>query len=191
MVLGITGAIGSGKSTAADIITKKYEYQLISTDKLAKEIMNSDAVCRRKLAKRFGPTIYTREGIINKEIYRDLIFGSEENMKASNAIIHPIVWSKAADIAASEPGGRYLIETALPDESFRNICDSILLITADESARIERLMKNRGYSREYAETVIRNQKSEKDFEMYADIIIDNSKGPEELEENIEKAVESS
>ena len=190
MVLGITGAIGSGKSTAADIITSEYGYQMIGTDQLAKRIMNEDPDCKRKLTEQFGADIYSEDGKISKERYRQLIFSSDTNRMISDGIIHPMVWDRVRRIAAEDTGGKFLVETAVPDEEFRKICDRILLITADPDVRIERLMRDRGYTKEFAENVISQQKSVEELKALADITVDNSGSQAELKKNLRTAVES-
>lgn len=190
MVLGITGSIGSGKSTAADILTKEYGFIPIGTDELAKKIMNENDLCRRLLTGAFGPEIYGPEGKIDKERYKKAIFSSDRNRNVSDSIVHPLVWEAVKEIIDRGPGKDYLVETALPGKDFCSICDRILLVTADKDTRVKRLMKNRGYSREYAESVISGQKSEDELKSIADVVIDNSEGQEELRENIRKAVET-
>ena len=190
MVLGITGSIGSGKSTAADILTKEYGFIPIGTDELAKQIMNENNQCRRLLKDAFGPEIYGPDEKIDKENYKKTIFCSDRNRNISDSIVHPLVWEAVKEIIDGGPEKDYLVETAVPGDSFCDICDRILLVTADKDTRVKRLMKNRGYSREYAESVISGQKSEKELESMADIVIDNSGGTEELRENIRKAVEA-
>ena len=190
MVLGITGAIGSGKSTAADLITREYGFEMIGTDQLANKIMTEDPECRRELTEAFGPEIYTSCGTIDKDRYRELIHKSAENRIRSDSIIHPRVWKRIREIVAEDPSGNFLVETALPDENFAGICDNVILVTADPCVRAERLMRDRGYSKAYAETVIANQKSEEEFRKFATLTVDNSLGQKELAQNIRKAVES-
>ncbi|MDO4808937.1 MAG: dephospho-CoA kinase [Eubacteriales bacterium] len=190
MVLGITGSIGSGKSTAADILTKEYGFIPIGTDELAKKIMNENDLCRRLLTGAFGPEIYGPEGKIDKERYKKAIFSSDRNRNVSDSIVHPLVWEAVKEIIDGGPEKDYLVETAVPGDAFCDICDKILLVHAEKETRVERLMKNRGYSREYAESVISGQKSEDELKSIADVVIDNSEGQEELRENIRKAVET-
>ena len=190
MVLGITGSIGSGKSTAADILTKEYGFIPIGTDELAKQIMNENDQCRQLLKDAFGPEINGPDGKIDKENYKKTIFCSDRNRNISDSIVHPLVWEAVEKIVSGEPGKDHLVETALPGKDFCSICDRILLVTADKDTRVERLMKTRGYSREYAESVISGQKSEDELKSIADVVIDNSEGQEELRENIRKAVEA-
>ena len=189
MILGITGGIGSGKSTAADILKNEYGFLWISTDCVASELMNSDACCREQLSGAFGPAIYLEDGTLDKARFREVLYRSDENRALSDSIVHPLVWKKVNELCA-DPEEQYLVETALPSDTLRKFCDKVWVISAAKEVRIERLMKNRGYTREYAENIISKQMPEEEICAFADTVIDNSLGYDELKEKIRMAAEA-
>ena len=191
MILGIIGGIGSGKSTAADILKNEYGYTVIGTDDTAKELMNTDPECRAKLQEAFGEQIFRVDGTIDKEEYRKVLYSSEENKKISDAIVHPLVWKRIRDIIGKAPEKNYVIETALPGKEFSLLCDIIWVITANTDVRVQRLMQNRGYSEEYARTVIEKQLSDEEMTAIGDLVIDNSGSFEELRGFLGRAVSGS
>lgn len=179
MIIGIIGGIGSGKSTVSDYMSSKYGFLVLKSDNIAKDIMNSDPEVIEELKGAFGDDIYGNDGFIDKKKYADIIYGSEKCRKLSNSIIHPVCWKKIRSIISDrimDEGGKecdIIIETALPSDVLSSVCDEIWLIYADPEERINRLIENRGYSREYAEGIINKQLSYNSFMEFADRMINN------------------
>lgn len=173
MILGVTGGIGSGKSTVSGYLCEKYGFVFISCDDLAKQMMTEDPELVGLLKNAFGEEIYTADGLLDKKRYASLIYGSEEQRKLSDSLVHPAVWKKIRELTG-DPGKDYLVETALPDQNFRNLCDRILFVRVEPEERIHRLMASRGYTEAYARSVMANQKPDIYFEKLSDHVIDNS-----------------
>ena len=185
MVLGLTGGIGSGKSTVADILKNEYGFKYISTDEMAKYVMNHDVVCINELKSAFGDDIYGKDGFIDREKYKNEIYSCDAKRQLSDHIVHPIVWKYVLKAigrdAASTPDEeeRYLLETALPGKNFKSICDELWFVRTDAGIRVKRLMSSRGYTEDYAMTVISKQPSDEEYSSMSDFVIDNS-GNEEI-----------
>lgn len=178
MIIGMIGGIGSGKSTISGYMAEKYGYRVLRSDDIAKDIMNGDPEVMDELKGAFGEQIY-KDGVIDKKEYASVIYGNEKNRILSNSIIHPACWKRIRRIISDsimDNGGEecdIIIETALPSDTLSSVCDEIWFIYAGPEERINRLIENRGYSREYAEDIMSKQLSDNSFMEYADRMINN------------------
>ena len=200
MVIGITGGVGSGKSTISDILHEKYGYLVLRTDDMAKELERPGNAVYNALVEAFGEVILepaTQSGSpreISKSAFGDLIYNDHKAMIMAEGIIHPATWGWCEKIIAEERERgetRIIVETALPCERYRRMCDEIWFVYADEDTRVNRLMESRGYSREKCRRIISEQLSDVAFIGYADHIIDNSAGLEETMIRVNELMEDS
>ena len=187
MIIGITGGIGSGKSAVAVFLSEAYGFVHISSDEVAKDLMASDQEMIAELKNAFGSDIYRENGELNRQKYAEAIYKSEEKRRLSDRIVHPRVWEHIKSIASSKDTC-YVVETALPGDSFREFCDEIWFVFVDKETRIRRLAEGRGYERAYAESVIRSQQPDEYFRSFSDAEIDNSGSFEKTEEIIRKMI---
>ncbi|MDO4489378.1 MAG: dephospho-CoA kinase, partial [Eubacteriales bacterium] len=148
------------------------------------------------LKSAFGEDIYLPDGSLNKEKYKKLIFESDKNRELSNHIVHPIVWKwvltqigQDASVTPDEDE-KYVIETALPSKEFTSMCDEIWCVVTDEEIRIERLMSSRGYTEEYARSVLEKQASDNDYTVISDYVIYNNGGMDSLKDKIDMRIKT-
>ncbi|MDO4438459.1 MAG: dephospho-CoA kinase [Eubacteriales bacterium] len=189
MILGITGGVGAGKSTVLDILNSKYGYEIIRTDDIAKEIMESTE-CISRLICHFGKDILNDESKLDKEKYAALIYADKKNRDISDSIIHPMVWEKVRKIIETAPSKDFAVETALPSGIFKKFCDKVIFVKADTSVRIDRLMKNRNYSEEYSRKIIASQLKDENFMRFSDVVLDNSGSIKDIEKELEGLLKS-
>lgn len=179
MIIGIIGGIGSGKSTVSEYLENRYGFIVFKSDAVAKEIMTTDPEIAEELKGAFGDDIYNADGSVNREKYASVIYSDEKNRILSDSIIHPACWKeirKRVSERMMDDGGNdfdFAVETALPSDILVSMCDEIWFIYADPDERIKRLIGSRGYTREYADSVIKNQLSYNGFMEYADRLINN------------------
>lgn len=154
--IGITGGIGSGKSIVSEIF-ESLGYTVFNSDVEAKKSMNNNAEVRSDLIALFGSEIYSEQGL-NRELLAQQIFSDNLLREAVNKIVHPRVRGSFEQLCASN--SKYLIfnEAAILIETgaYKQF-DKILLITANEENRIERVMNRDGVSREQVQSRIDNQ----------------------------------
>lgn len=185
MILGITGGIGSGKSTVTDVLKNRYGFHILKTDDMAKELELPGHIVYERLREAFGEGILTeKDGPIDKEAFATLIYSDDDALEKANGIIHPAVWAEVGrrteDCKGNMLTGPHAaVETALPNDYFENLCDKIWYIHVDRAERIKRLMEDRGYTYEKCVGIISNQMSEEAFRSMADEVIDNSLPVEE------------
>ena len=183
--IGLTGGIGSGKSTVADFLHKK-GITVFDADKLAKELMISDERLRRKLIENFGEEVYSG-GELNRKYLAEKIFNDEKNIEKINAIVHPVVKEHLSDMMADELKKNDIVaaEAALIFEAnMESMFDYVWTVTADEEIRIERTMKRSNLTRDEALRRIANQLPEKEKISKADFVFYNNYSIEKLEENV-------
>lgn len=185
MILGITGGIGSGKSTVTDVLKNRYGFHILKTDDMAKELELPGHIVYERLKEEFGEGILTqKDGPIDKEAFAALIYSDDDALEKANGIIHPAVWAEVGRLTEDCKGNMLTgphaaVETALPNDYFENLCDEIWYIHVDREVRIKRLMEDRGYTYEKCVGIISNQMSEEAFRSMADEVIDNSLPVEE------------
>ncbi len=182
-IIGITGGIGTGKSTLLNFLQNEYGAYSIEADKLAHELMLPGNMAYGQIVQTFGREILKNDYTIDREKLGNLVFQNEEKLELLNGIVHPAVKQYILqDIDEQKNKGiaYYIIEAALLiEDGYKEICDELWYVYVKKEERINRLLRGRGGSREKWERVMKNQASEEYYRMHCDVIIDNGKGLEE------------
>jgi dephospho-CoA kinase len=185
MKTGITGGIGSGKSFVCKLLAKR-GIQVYDCDSAAKRLMRQSPEIRRQLTELIGPDTYTKEldgqgqevWSLNKAAVAQYLLASETNAKAIDEIVHPAVFSDF------EQSGMQWMESAIMFESAINrLVDCVVVVTAPEEVRIERVMQRDGISREKAKEWIARQWPQEKVRQLSDFEIINDGGAD-LEQQI-------
>jgi len=180
--IGVTGGIGSGKSEFCKFLIKK-GFPVINVDNLAKELLVSDANIKSDIIKQFGEASYNESGEINKKYISGKVFSTSQNVQKINSIVHPKVKEKVQNIISDKliDSDIVIVEAALIYEaSMDEMFDYVVLITADEKIRMERMMKYSGYSIDEFTKRNENQISDEEKIKRADFIFINNGTPDEL-----------
>ena len=183
--IGLTGGIGSGKSTVADFLRSK-GIPVLDADAIAKDIMNSNDSVKEKLVAEFGKETYLN-GMLNKEFLSSEIFISPKKIEKINSIVHPVVIKTLTYKMEKALGTNdvVLAEAALIFEAeMEDMFDYIFVITADEETRIARVMERSNLTRDEVARRIKNQIHEKEKIAAADFVFFNNDGKENLFENV-------
>lgn len=188
MIIGLIGGVGSGKSTVSNYLETKYGFIILEADTIVKEMEKPGHKLYKSLVDCFGEDILISgkapDRPIDKERFSALIYRDREAMKKTNSIIHPVAWAYIE--SQTKTPGKFVVETALPDENFPERCDIVWYIYADQKIRIKRLMARRGYSAEKSLSIINNQLKSDEFKALSDRVIDNSKTPDDLIAQVDK-----
>ncbi len=159
--VGITGGIGSGKSTVCAILAE-FGVAVYDSDSRAKRLMNEDNTLRERLVERFGSEVYCVEGL-NRIYLAERVFGNPEELKALNAIVHPAVMDDFDRWALEQEGGYVVLESAILFEaSLDRRVDVSVAVMAPEELRIERAMQRDGAQREQIVARMNNQISDQE-----------------------------
>lgn len=159
--VGITGGIGSGKSTVCAILAE-FGVAVYDSDSRAKRLMNEDNTLREHLVERFGSEVYCAEGL-NRIYLAERVFGKPEELKALNAIVHPAVMDDFDRWALEQEGSYVVLESAILFEaSLDRRVDVSVAVMAPEELRIERAMQRDGAQREQIVARMNNQISDQE-----------------------------
>ena len=178
-VLGITGGIGTGKSTVLDYIGKMYHARVIQADQAAHLLMEPGQVCYYRIVETFGSGVLRGDQKIDREKLGKMVFSDREKLNKLNQIVHPAVKEYIiSEIEKEKKAGDVpfvVIEAALLiDDHYENICDEFWYIYADEDVRKQRLMQYRGYTAEKVRQVMKNQLRESVYRQHCQFVVDNS-----------------
>jgi len=171
LVIGITGGIGSGKSTLSNLLRAE-GYSVYDTDLEARRLQNEHSVMKKKMMDLFGKEIYTEQGL-NRPALGKLVFGKPELLAKLNAIVHPFVQADFENwILNRYPKKILFIESALLYETgFNKLVDKVILITASENVRIKRVVKRDGSNPKQVLARMSHQLPEEQKQELADFVI--------------------
>ena len=180
-VIGITGGVGAGKSTVLNLIKERCSCFILMADEAAHEVKKKGRVCYEELVDLLGREVLGDDGEIDKGRMAQVIFspGNEGLLKRVNGIIHPrvkeYILKKIDDHRAAGDVDYFFIEAALLiEDGYREICDELWYIYADEKVRAGRLIKTRGYSEERIRGIMDKQNDDALFRKYCDHVIENN-----------------
>jgi len=173
MVVGLTGGIGSGKTTVCNI----FEFlgiPIYNADNRAKDLIVSETNIQSQMIDLFGEKVYDKTGKYNNKMVAAIVFNDAEKMTQLNEIVHPAVKDDYLHWLAQQATAYTIHESALLIESsFAGLMDQVILVIASEEVRIIRLMNSRGLSRDESLRRIATQMSDEDKKIFADHIIIN------------------
>jgi dephospho-CoA kinase len=184
ITIGLTGGIGSGKSTAAKILTE-LGAPAIDADKVGHEIYQPGAPAYRELIDTFGEGIVASDRTIDRRKLGPIVFADPAALKRLNAIVHPTMFARMGEMVAAMRGDGetrpIIIEAAiLIEANWQPLFDEIWLITALREHVIERVERDRGLKPEQTEARIRAQLSDEARRKHATVVIRNEGTLEEL-----------
>ena len=172
-IIGLTGGIGSGKSTVASYIASKGIPVYIADDE-AKKIMEREDI-KQKIQNLFAESILNSDNSLNRKKIADFVFKNPEKLKELNAIVHPEVQLHFTNWVKSHENYPFIVkEVAILFETGGNkACDKVILITAPEEVRINRAMSRDNLTKEEILVRISNQYSDEKKKKMSDFIVDN------------------
>lgn len=179
--IGITGGIGSGKSTLSEYLRKK-KFNVIDADSIAKKILVDDNNVKEKIIKSFGENSY-RDNKLNTKYLAEKVFNDTQKVKKLNAIVHPAVIKKIEILTdeSLEDNNIVFVEAALIFEAgMEEMFDYIITVSAEENTRIARTENRDKVSNEDIKDRMKNQYDEKYKVENSDFVINNDGDKEEL-----------
>ncbi|WP_027384739.1 dephospho-CoA kinase [Epilithonimonas caeni] len=179
-IIGLTGGIGSGKTSVAKILEEK-GFPVYYSDDEAKNIVNKDPILKEKIIGLLGNGAYS-DGVYNRKYVAEKVFNNSELLEKLNHLIHPAVRIDFEKWVASQNSEFVFKETALLFElKLNQQCYKSLLITADDNLRIKRTMDRDNKTYREVEAIILKQMPEKEKCKLADYIIYNNSDFESLQ----------
>lgn len=158
MVVGLTGGIGSGKTTVAKLFSKFNDVAIYIADIEAKKLMNSSEIIKKKLIKQFGESSFVNQKL-NRNYISEIVFNDKEKLSILNTIVHPEVKKHFQDFIKKNIDKTYIIyENAILFESGSNLlCDYIITVYANVNTKIERVILRDSSTKEVVESRMKNQ----------------------------------
>ncbi|WP_237187669.1 dephospho-CoA kinase [Rothia nasimurium] len=182
--IGLTGGIGSGKSTVAQMFLEQGAV-LIDADAIARRLMDPGSPVLEATVEAFGPGVLNPDGTLNRAALAQVVFSDETQRQKLNAIVHPAVRQEAARLreqAAEELGeGGVLIEDIplLAETGQADRFEGVVVVEVDRQERLRRLVELRGMNRQDALARMDSQASDEERRAIATWVIDNSGSLEE------------
>ncbi|MFI0426784.1 MAG: dephospho-CoA kinase [Flavobacterium sp.] len=172
-IIGLTGGIGSGKSTVASYIASK-GIPVYIADEEAKKLMDSKKIST-KIQAIFSENILTIDGTLDRKKIAAIVFNSPEKLSKLNAIVHPEVKKHFRNWLNLHKKAPFIIkEVAILFETGGNLsCDKVILVTAPEEIRIQRAMKRDNVDRDSVLKRIQNQLPEEEKISKSDFVVHN------------------
>ncbi|WEV50568.1 dephospho-CoA kinase [Lactobacillus sp. ESL0731] len=184
LVLGLTGGIASGKSTA-DAFFRKQGLPIIDSDLIAHQILNVGEDGYLQVVQHFGKKFLNPDQTINRHQLGKVVFSNPEQLKILNKITHPLIFQTIqAKITQNKQAGKQLIIVDAPvlfESGGQKYCDQTLLIAIPEEMQIERLMQRDQLTRQAALNRIKSQMPLAQKIKLADYVVTNTGTIEELE----------
>ena len=185
MRVGLTGGVASGKSTVSAVL-RDLGAVVVDADALAREVVEPGTPGLAAVAAAFGPEVLADDGSLDRGRLGAVVFADPDRRQALEAIIHPLVRARAAQIeAAADPGAvvvhdiPLLVETG-QEKSF----DAVIVVDVPEDVQVERAARERGWSREEARSRIAAQASREQRRAAATYVVDNSGTTEDLRQRV-------
>jgi dephospho-CoA kinase len=186
MKVGLTGGIGAGKSTVADLFSQKGAV-VIRSDELARLVIEPQTPGFQQVIDRFGKDFVNSEGYIDRAKLAQIVFKDDAALKDLENIIHPLVRNKTNQIIDQHTSETIIINEIplLLEKKMESLFDFLVIVISSEKNRLERLAQ-RGLTTEQATARMVKQVSDDERKAAADFLIVNDGNLDQLEADVEK-----
>ena len=185
MKVGLTGGIGAGKSTVADLFSQKGAV-VIRSDELARQVIEPQTPGFQQVIARFGKEFVNSEGYIDRGKLAQIVFSDDAALKDLENIIHPLVRNKTNQIIDQHTSETIIINEIplLLEKKMESLFDFLVIVISSEKNRLERLAQ-RGLTKDQATARIAKQVSDDERKAAADFLIVNDGNLDQLDADVE------
>jgi dephospho-CoA kinase len=186
MKVGLTGGIGAGKSTVADLFSKRGAV-VIRSDELARQVIEPQTPGFKQVTSRFGNEIINDEGNIDRAKLAQVVFNDDVALKDLENIVHPLVRERTNQLM-SEQTSETIIVNEIPlllEKKMESLFDFLVIVISSEKNRLERLSQ-KGVLEEQAKARMAKQVNDQDRKAAADFLIVNDGNLDQLEADVQK-----
>ena len=185
-IVGLTGGIGSGKSTVADLFVARGA-ALVDTDAIAHAITSPRGIAIPALRERFGDGILRPDSALDRPAMRQRVFSDPSARRALEAILHPLIRAESDRLchAAQAPYVILAVPLLIESGGYRDRCDRILVIDCDPAVQVARVMQRSGLGEDEVRAILAAQASREQRLVAADDVIDNGGAQEMLAPQVE------
>ena len=187
MQIGLTGGIGSGKSTAARRFAELGAL-VVDADLVAREVVEPDTPGLAAVAAAFGPGVLAPDGRLDRPALARIVFGDEDALSRLNAIVHPLVRARVAELIAAAPAGTVVVQDVplLVETGQAAAFDLVVVVQAAAAARLDRLVRDRDMPVEQARARMAAQATDEQRRAVADVVLTNDGTPEDLRAQVDR-----
>ena len=186
MRIGLTGGIGSGKSTVSALLAARGAV-VIDADRIAREVVEPGTPGLAAVVEAFGADVLTADGSLDRPALAAIVFGDPEARKRLDGIVHPLVRARAAELAAAAPEDSVVVHDVplLVETGQAGSYDLVLVVEAHPETRVSRLVR-RGLAAEDARARMAAQATDEQRRAVADVVLDNSGTEGELAAQVDR-----
>ncbi len=188
-VIGLTGGIGTGKSTVARLFREK-GIPVIDLDRIVRDLQKPGKDVYKQIVEVFGREILLEDGTLDRKKLGEIVFADPEKRETLNRIVHPAVLEKLKDLLFKyQASGEELVIVEVPllyELKLENLFDDVILVYAPEEVQLKRVMERDQLSRQEAMNRIKSQIPIEEKKRRATIVIDNSGSLEDTREQFER-----
>ncbi|WP_089404906.1 dephospho-CoA kinase [Geodermatophilus saharensis] len=183
--IGLTGGIGSGKSTVAALLAARGAL-VVDSDAIAREVVEPGTPGLAAVVDAFGPQVLTAGGALDRAALASIVFGDPQARARLDGIVHPLVRARAQELVAAAPPDAVVVQDVplLVETGQAGRFDLVLVVETDLQTRLARLVR-RGLSEDDARARIAAQATDEQRRAVADVVLDNSGAPEALAGQVE------
>jgi len=188
MIVGLTGGIGSGKSTVANMFARRGAI-IIDTDAIAHAVVEPPSPLLGRIASAFGPEVIGPDNRLDRARLAQLIFADDEKRTRLNALMHPEILKRTLAQIGEQPSDAIVIVVVplLFETSFERNCQSVVAVLAPKDVRRRRLLERGGITEQDAEARMRAQLADEEYERRAGILVRNDRDLASLEREVSTA----
>ena len=171
--IGLTGGIGSGKSTVASLLAERGA-RVVDADRLAREVVEPGTPGLAAVVAEFGDGVLTAEGALDRAALAALVFADPAARARLDGVVHPLVRARAAELVAEAPAGAVVVQDVplLVETGQAGLFDLVLVVEAELETRVARLV-DRGLSESDARARIASQATDEQRRAVADVVLTN------------------
>jgi dephospho-CoA kinase len=184
--IGLTGGIGSGKSTVAGLLADRGA-QVVDADRIAREVVAPGTPGLAAVVEAFGPSVLTADGALDRPALAAVVFADPAARARLDGIVHPLVRARAAELVSAAPPDAVVVQDVplLVETGQAGSYDLVLVVEAERETRVRRLVR-RGLTEADARARIGAQATDEQRRAVADVVLDNSGTPGELAAQVER-----
>ena len=179
--VGLTGGIGSGKSSVAARLAGLGAV-VIDADRIAREVVEPGMPSLTAIRERFGPSVVSDDGTLDRAGLGRIVFGDRAALRDLEAITHPAIWARTAELFAAAPDDAIVVHDMplLVEDGMTGEYHLVLSVLTDTETRLRRLVEHRGLHEDDARQRIAAQADDDARRAAADVLLDNNGSPEDL-----------
>ena len=191
VVVGLTGGIGSGKSTVARMLASR-GVVIVDADVVAREVVAPDGPVHDAVVQRFGPAVVAADGTIDRAVLAGVVFGDEAAREDLNRIVHPSVadamLERVAAAGAADPDAVVVLDVPLLAEVGRDRYPvaGVIVVDIPVEVAVARLVSDRGFTEEEARARVAAQASREERRAIADVVVDNFADLDHLRSEVDR-----